>query len=107
MRPLPAFHYSYWLGPLLIAAILFLLSRVVHAPAVHSIYREKLAETPRGRLFWAALGFFVALAVVRTLTYLIHNQIGPFHDIQMRGRHIHHLVWGILLLLGTGYAWLL
>jgi hypothetical protein len=45
--------------------------------------------------------------VVRTLTWLIHNQVGPFHDIQMRGRHIHHLVWGILLLLLTGYGWLL
>ena len=25
----------------------------------------------------------------------------------MRGRHIHHLVWGILLLLVTGFGWLL
>jgi hypothetical protein len=24
----------------------------------------------------------------------------------MRGRHIHHLVWGILLLLLVGYSWL-
>ena len=76
-------------------------------PALQAIYREKFPETPRERLFWAALGFFVAVAVVRTLTFLIHNEIGPFHDIQMRGRHIHHLVWGILLLLLTGYGWLL
>lgn len=25
----------------------------------------------------------------------------------MHGRHIHHLVWGIVLLLLTGYGWLL
>jgi hypothetical protein len=25
----------------------------------------------------------------------------------MRGRHIHHLVWGILLLLLVGYGWLI
>lgn len=25
----------------------------------------------------------------------------------MNGRHIHHLVWGILLLLLVGYAWLI
>jgi hypothetical protein len=24
----------------------------------------------------------------------------------MGGRHIHHLVWGILMLLGVGYGWL-
>lgn len=29
------------------------------------------------------------------------------HDVEMGGRHVHHLVWGILLLLVTGYGWLL
>lgn len=100
-------HYSLWLSPLLIALILFGISRLFGAPKLAAIYREKFPETPRERLFWASLGFFVAVAVVRTLTFLIHNGIGPFHDIQMGGRHIHHLVWGILLLLVTGYGWLL
>jgi hypothetical protein len=96
-----------WLGPLLIALTLFGISRLFGAQHLAAIYREKFPETPRERLFWGSLGFFVAVAVVRTLTFLIHNQIGPFHDIEMRGRHIHHLVWGILLLLLTGYGWML
>ena len=104
---MPQFHYSYWLAPLLIALILFAVSLLIRVRTLQAIYREKFPETPRERLFWTALGFFVAVAVVRTLTFLIHNEIGPFHDIQMRGRHIHHLVWGILLLLVTGYGWLL
>ena len=104
---MPQLHYSYWLAPLLIALILLALSRVVRVRTIAAIYREKFSETPRERLFWASTGFFVAISVVRALTLLIHNQIGPFHDIQMRGRHIHHLVWGILLLLLTGYGWLL
>ena len=104
---MPTFHYSYWLAPLLIALILFAVSLLMRVRVVQAIYREKFPETPRERLFWAAVGFFVAVAVVRSLTFLIHNEIGPFHDIQMRGRHIHHLVWGILLLLVTGYGWLL
>ena len=91
-----------WLGPLLIALTLFGISRLFGAQPLAAIYREKFPETPRERLFWSSLGFFVAVAVVRTLTFLIHNQIGPFHDIEMGGRHIHHLVWGILLLLLTG-----
>jgi hypothetical protein len=103
----PQLHYSLWLGPLLIALTLFGISRLFGARTLAAIYREKFPETPRERLFWASLGFFVAVTVVRTLTFLIHNQIGPFHDIQMRGRHIHHLVWGILLLLLTGFGWLL
>jgi hypothetical protein len=100
-------HYSYWLAPLAIAAILFAISLLFRVPALKTAYRQKFPETPRERLFWAALGFFVAVAVVRTLTFLIHEDIGPFHDVEMRGRHIHHLVWGILLLLITGYGWLL
>lgn len=104
---MPRLHYSFWLSPLLIAAVLFGVSRLIGARRLAAIYREKFAETRRERLFWASLGFFVALAVVRTLTFLIHNDIGPFHNIEMRGRHIHHLVWGILLLLLTGYGWLL
>jgi len=104
---LPHLHYSLWLGPLSIAAILFGISRLFGASKLAGIYNEKFPESRRERLFWASLGFFVAVAVVRTLTILIHNQVGPFHDIEMRGRHIHHLVWGILLLLLTGYGWLL
>lgn len=101
------FHFTYWLAPLLIALILFGVSLLLRVPVLCTAYREKFPETPRERLFWAALGFFVAVAVVRTLTFLIHRDIGPFHDVEMRGRHIHHLVWGILLLLITGYGWLL
>ena len=44
--------------------------------------------------------------LVRVVTFFIHQNIGPFHDISMRGRHVHHLVWGILLLMLVGYAWL-
>ena len=28
---------------------------------------------------------------------------GPFHDVAVGGRHIHHLVWGIWLALGSGF----
>jgi|SRR5579883_2000444 len=104
---MPRLHYSLWLAPLLIALVLLGISRLLGASGLAALYRDKFPESPRERLFWASLGFFVAVAVVRTLTFLIHNHVGPFHDIQMRGRHIHHLVWGILLLLLTGYGWLL
>jgi hypothetical protein len=44
---------------------------------------------------------------VRGITFAIHNHIGPLHDVSMHGRHIHHLVWGIALLMAVGYGWLL
>jgi hypothetical protein len=58
-------------------------------------------------LFLASVGFFITVVVVRGITIAIHNNIGPFHDISMHGRHIHHMVWGILLLLLVGYSWLI
>lgn len=55
----------------------------------------------------ATLGFVATFAAVRGLTYSIHVGIGPFHDVSTGGTHIHHMVWGILLLLAAGYFRLL
>ncbi len=91
----------------MIAAILAILALIVYGTGLRHIYRRHLAETRRERLFLASVGFFISVAVVRGITIAIHNNIGPFHDVQMHGRHIHHMVWGILLLLLVGYIWLL
>lgn len=99
-------HLSYWLTPTLVALILWALSSATAKTRLREIYRSHFPETPRERLFLASLGFFVTVAVVRALTLLIHFHIGPFHDVEVHGRHIHHLVWGIALLLLTGYGWL-
>jgi hypothetical protein len=102
----PWTHRSFWLAPLIIAAILALLSAIVARTHLREIYQRHLGESRRERLFLACLGFFVAVAVVRGITVAIHNDIGPFHNVSMHGRHIHHLVWGILGLLLVGYTWL-
>ncbi len=100
-------HKAFWMTPLAIGVILFLLTRVLSHGLLNRVYVCKLAETRRERLFLASLGYFVAALVVRTITFGIHNHIGPFHDVSMGGRHIHHLVWGITLLMAAGYGWLL
>ena len=92
---------------MIIAAILGLLVLIVRSTGLWRIYRQRLGETRRERLFLASVGFFTAAVVVRGITIAIHNNIGPFHDVEMHGRHIHHMVWGILLLLLVGYSWLL
>jgi len=71
------------------------------------IYQFHFHNERRERLFLASLGFLVTFAVVRGITHLIRAGIGPIHNINSGGLHIHHLVWGILLLLGVGYAWLI
>ena len=88
--------------PFVIGVVLWLL----HHTRMGEVIHNRIPDRPRRRLFVASIGFFVTFATVRALTYSIHHNVGPFHDISMGGRHIHHLVWGILLLLTVGYGWL-
>ena len=104
---MPWTHRAFWIGPLIIGGILATLVMLVRGTGLRHIYNARLAESRRERLFLASVGFFTAVFVVRGLTVAIHNNFGPFHDVSMGGRHIHHLVWGILLLLLSGYGWLL
>jgi hypothetical protein len=99
-------HRSFWLVPILLALILSGLATVVAHTRLRRVYRERFPESRRERLFLASLGFFTTVTVVRAITFAIHLNIGPFHDVSMRGLHIHHLVWGILLLILIGYLWL-
>lgn len=103
---MPWTHRSFWIAPLIIAIILAILAAIVSRTRLRDIYRAQLGETRRERLFLASVGFFVAVGVVRGMTEAIRHGIGPFHNVSMGGRHIHHLVWGILLLLLVGYTWL-
>lgn len=92
---------------MIIAGILAILVMLVRGTGLQIIYNARLAESRRERQFLASVGFFTAVLVVRGITLAIHYDFGPFHDVAMGGRHIHHLVWGILLLLLSGYGWLL
>jgi hypothetical protein len=104
---MPWAHRTFWIGPLVIGGILTVLVALVRGTRLREIYAARMAESRRERLFLAAVGFFTAALTVRGITIAIHNNLGPFHDVSMGGRHIHHLVWGIVLLLVSGYGWLL
>ncbi len=53
----------------------------------------------------ALIAFLAMFAFLRALTAIIHFQLLPVHNIVTRsGLHIHHLFWGILLLMVTGFA---
>jgi hypothetical protein len=100
-------HRSFWILPILIAAILGGLSMIVSRTRLKNVYKHRFIEPRRERLFLASIGFFTTVLLVRAITIAIHHDLGPFHDAEMHGRHIHHLVWGIFLLLIVGYAWLI
>jgi hypothetical protein len=104
---MPWTHPTFWILPLIIAGILGTLSALASRKHLRKVYQQQFQNPRRERLFLASVGFFIAVAVVRGITIAIHNGVGPFHDVSVNGRHIHHLVWGVLLLLSTGYGWLL
>jgi hypothetical protein len=97
----------HWTGALILllfivvatAAILFFLHRTRAGRILH----ERIPDRPRRRLFLASVSFFVTFLFVRLLVASITHHVGPFGWVMMGGRHIHHLVWGILLLLVVGY----
>jgi len=71
------------------------------------LYHFHFHDERRERLFLASLAFLVTFASVRGITHLIRAGVGPLQNVTSGGLHIHHLVWGILLLLVVGYVWLL
>jgi hypothetical protein len=71
------------------------------------LYHFHFQDERRERLFLASIGFLVMFGIVRAVTHLIRAGVGPFHNIDSGTLHIHHLVWGILLLLAVGYALLI
>jgi hypothetical protein len=91
---------------LILIVMMALLLALLHRTRFGSLLHERIADRPRRRLFLASLSFFLTFAIVRGMVYCIRHEIPPFHYVVMRGTHIHHLVFGILILLGVGYGWL-
>ena len=71
------------------------------------LVRSTIADRPRRRMFLASVSFLITFIGVRILVHMIVMNRGPFNWVMVRGHHIHHLVWGILILLLVGYGWLL
>ncbi len=102
-------HPAIWALMLLVvlSAILAIVFMRVNHGRAQKIYQAHFGcDVPRERLLFASVGFYVSFALIRALTHAIRAGRGPFHNVSVGGRHIHHLVWGILLLLLIGYCWL-
>lgn len=101
-----SFDVVRWSLFVLIGILLWFLIAAARAGRLAFLYRQHFPEKRSERMFLASAAFFITFAVVRTIAWANHNNRGPFHDLYVRGLHVHHLVWGILLLLLVGYGWL-
>ena len=71
------------------------------------LYHFHFKSERRERLFLASIAFLLTFGIIRAITHMIRAGIGPFHNVGTGTLHIHHLVWGIGLLLVVGYLWLI
>jgi hypothetical protein len=70
---------------------------------------EGFSAAPRHEvvLFNLLSGFLGSFALVRLTTWAIRNGRGPFRNVSVGGRHIHHFVPGILIAFASGITGLL
>ena len=98
--------YSWFILLLALSGTILALL-ILQGTSVGQILHDRIWDRPRRRLFVASVSFFLTFAGVRAVVYAVLHHIPPFHFIiQPGGRHIHHLVFGILILLAVGYGWL-
>lgn len=88
----------------LVAIVLLVLLQLTR---LGFLIRTTIPDRPRRRMFIASVSFLITFAGIRILVHRIVNHEGHFQWVMVRGHHIHHLVWGILILLLVGYGWLL
>jgi hypothetical protein len=71
-------------------------------------YRETILETGRSGVLWMLIAFVITFAITRLVTRHIRaksaagddeEEGGLVGDVHIGGVHIHHQVWGILLIL--------
>ena len=73
-------------------------------------YQEHLVDTGRSPALWLLIGFLLTFGITRGITVMIRNRKlrgedetdAAIKDVVVGGVHIHHQVWGILLLLVMG-----
>ncbi len=69
----------------------------------HWWYRN-VVEPGKLPLLLALAAFVLSFAVTRGVTRMIRAGRGPFHDVSVGGRHVHHVVPGVVLMCVGGFG---
>ena len=72
--------------------------------SIGDVYREGIVDTGKEAEFLVFVSFLLTFAFIRTSTHMIRAQVSWWPgNVQVGGTHIHHLVWGIWMLLIFGW----
>jgi hypothetical protein len=78
---------------------------VLITASVASAYRDGIVDTGRETQFLFFVSFLLTFGFIRTSTHMIRAQVKWWPgNVSVGGTHIHHLVWGIILVLVCGYV---
>jgi hypothetical protein len=76
-----------------------------HRFELRESYRRHFSNPRRERAFLHATGFTTAFALCRIVTHSIRAGVGPFRNMSVGGRHLHHSTFGIIGQIWLGYLW--
>jgi hypothetical protein len=77
---------------------------VLTTASIGSAYQHGIVDTGREPHFLFFVAFLLTFAFIRTSAHMIRAQVKWWPgNVSVGGTHIHHLVWGILLILVSGY----
>ncbi|HEX3292736.1 MAG TPA: hypothetical protein VHR38_03275 [Solirubrobacterales bacterium] len=72
--------------------------------SIGSAYQHAIVDTGREPHFLFFVSFLLTFGFIRTSAHMIRAQVKWWPgNVSVGGTHVHHLVWGILLLLVCGY----
>jgi len=78
---------------------------VLTTASIGSAYQHGIVDTGREPHFLFFVAFLITFGFIRTSAHMIKAQVKWWPgNVSVGGTHIHHLVWGILLLLTSGYV---
>ena len=73
--------------------------------SIGSLYERAIVDTGRQPEFLFFVAFLVSFGFIRTSAHLIRAQVSWWPgNVSVGGTHVHHLVWGIVVLLVVGYV---
>jgi hypothetical protein len=72
--------------------------------SIGSAYQHGIVDTGREPHFLFFVAFLLTFGFIRTSAHMIRAEVSWWPgNVSVGGTHIHHLVWGILLILTSGY----
>src|ERR671919_295080 len=73
--------------------------------SIGSAYQSGIVDTGREPHFLFFVSFLLTFGFIRTSAHMIRAQVSWWPgNVSVGGTHVHHLVWGIITVLVTGYV---